>query len=130
MIYPNDPARLVRPPRPRRPVGRPVLAVVAVLALIALLADPKGFAAVAALVLVVGVVLGLLVVRGTWRTLRRPIGSLSVGDAMLGGLVLRWWHQRQDRRYRYPVSRYDDWRYAPPAGPRNHWQDPPSRPRS
>jgi hypothetical protein len=99
---------------------------VAVLVLIALLTDPRGLAAIAALILVVGAVLGLLVVRGAWRTLRRPIGSLSVGDAVLGGLALRWWRQRRDCRHEYPASRYDERLFTPPTAPRSHQWDPPS----
>ena len=127
MIYPNDPSRFARPPRRSRPVRRTVATVLAVGVLIALLADPRGFAAIATLILVVGAVLGLLVVRGAWRTLRRPIGSLSVGDAVLGGLALRWWRQRQDRRHEYLMSRHDDRLFTPPTDPRSHRWDPPSR---
>jgi hypothetical protein len=109
-IHPNhltslDPVRR-HPPRHR------FMVPVACLALLGLAVAPRAFAAVIGALFCVGAVLGFVAVRGVWRTLRRPLGSLSVGDALLGASALRWWNRRHPGRPMYqtlerqwPVSR-------------------------
>ena len=90
-LMPPEPVRL-HPPRHR------VLVVTACLALLALAVAPRAFAAVIGALFCVGAVIGFVAVRGVWRTLRRPIGSLSVGDALLGAATLRWWNRHHPSR--------------------------------
>jgi len=87
-------------------IGRALVAGVAVVAtMVAALTDPR---AVLVAALLVALLLGLLVavvVRGTWRTLTRPLSSLSVGDALVGVALLRWWDRRRRRTPRpWPVG--------------------------
>gem|GEM_PF-1866181 len=89
---PDDPSRVDRLPRFRRTGRTRVLVVSACLILLAFLLEPRTSAVVAELLLLVGVVCGFLVIRGAWRTWHKPLGSVSVGDAFLGALALRWWH--------------------------------------
>jgi len=81
---------------------------------LALAVAPRAFAAIIGALFCVGAVIGFVAVRGAWRTLRRPIGSLSVGDALLGAAALCWWNWHHPSR---PVSppEYFDW--APDPGP-------------
>jgi hypothetical protein len=102
-----DPVRR-HPPRHR------FLVVAGCLALLALAIAPRAFVAVIGALFCVGAVIGFVAVRGVWRTLRRPIGSFSVGDALLGAAALRWWNRHHPS---HPVSspQYFDW--APDNGP-------------
>ena len=94
--------------------------MLALASLVAVVVDPKACAAIAGAIFVMGVVLGLFVVRGVWRTMSRPVGSLTVGDAVLGGLALRWWRRRQDRRHGNGPRLSGEWSYVPPSDPENH----------
>jgi hypothetical protein len=92
----------------RHPSRHRFLVVVACLALVALAIAPRAFAAVIGALFCLGAVFGIVAARGVWRTLRRPIGSLSVGDAVLGAAALRAWNRHHpDRRVDPP--RYRDW---------------------
>jgi hypothetical protein len=90
------------------------MVVVACLALLALAIAPRAFAAVIGALFCIGAVFGFVAIRGVWRTLRRPLGSLSVGDALLGAFALRWWNRRHPGRSVYPPE-YRDW--PPNQGP-------------
>jgi hypothetical protein len=89
--------------------------MLALASLVAVVVDPKACAAIAGAIFVMGVVLGLFVVRGVWRTMSRPVGSLTVGDAVLGGLALRWWRRRQERRHGDGRRHSGEWSYVPPS---------------
>jgi hypothetical protein len=110
-----DPVRR-HPPRHR------FLVVAACLMLLALAVAPRAFAAVVGALFCVGAVIGFVAIRGAWRTLRRPIGSLSVGDALLGALALRWWNRRHPGRPVYPPE-YRHWspNPGPYPGDRQYW---------
>jgi energy-coupling factor transporter transmembrane protein EcfT len=71
------------------------LKVVVLVSVVALVLNPRAIE-MALTVLVALVVVGVLLgARAVWRTLRRPIGSLTVLDLALGSLLLRWWrHSR------------------------------------
>ena len=90
------------------------MVVAACLALLALAIAPRAFAAVIGALFCIGAVFGFVAIRGVWRTLRRPLGSLSVGDALLGAFALRWWNRRHPGRSVYPPE-YRDW--PPNQGP-------------
>jgi hypothetical protein len=119
MTHPIDPPQLVRTSQQKHPVRRSVLTVLALASLVAVVVDPKACAAVAGVIFVTGVVLGLFVVRGVWRTVRRPVGSLTVGDAVLGGLALRWWRRRRDHRHGNGQRLSGEWSYVPPSDPQH-----------
>jgi hypothetical protein len=103
-----DPVR--RPPPRHR-----FMVVSACLVLLALAVAPRAFAAVIGALFCVGAVLGFIAVRGVWRTLRRPLGSVSVGDALLGAAALRWWNRHYPSRPVYPPD-YRDWPPDPNPG--------------
>lgn len=50
-----------------------------------------------AMLMAMTVVVQLLVARALLRTLRRPIGSLTVLDLTLGSMLLRWWSRLKPR---------------------------------
>jgi len=102
-----DPVRR-HPPRHRFTV------VAACLALLSLAVAPRAFAAAIGALFCVGAVIGFVAVRGVWRTLRRPLGSLSVGDALLGAAALRWWNRHHPGRPVDLPEYSDDW--APDPG--------------
>ncbi|HWD52067.1 MAG TPA: hypothetical protein VG412_06685 [Acidimicrobiales bacterium] len=106
-LMPLDPVRR-HPPRHR------VSVVAACLVLLALAVAPRAFAAVIGALFCVGAVIGFVAIRGVWRTLRRPVGSLSVGDARLGGAAGRGWNRHHPSRPAQPVE-YFAW--APDPGP-------------
>jgi hypothetical protein len=91
----------------RHPPRHRFMVVMACLALLGLAVAPRAFAAVIGALFCVGAVLGFVAVRGVWRTLRRPLGSLSVGDALLGASALRWWNRRHPARRVYPYENRD-----------------------
>ena len=117
MTYPNGPPHFDRTLQQKHPVPRSVLTALALVSLVAVAVDPKACAAIAGVIFALGVVLSLFVVRGVWRTMRRPVGSLTVGDAVLGGLALRWWRRRQERRYGDGPRPSGKWSYVPPSDP-------------
>jgi membrane protein implicated in regulation of membrane protease activity len=102
-----DPVRR-HPPRHRFAV------MAGCLVLLALAIAPRAFAAVIGALFCIGAAIGFVAVRGAWRTLRRPLGSLSVGDALLGAAALRRWNRHHPRRPVYPPG-HRDW--APDPGP-------------
>lgn len=106
-------------PVPRHPPRHRFLVVAACLVLLALAVAPRAFAAVIGALFCVGAVLGFVAVRGVWRTLRRPLGSLSVGDALLGAAALRGWNRHHPSRPVYPPE-YREW--APNPGPTSGWR--------
>jgi hypothetical protein len=97
-------------PRPHHPradpglAGHPysvqeaALALLVPVVLVADLVDPGAIIALLELVGTVGAIVAGLVVRGVWRILHRPLHSLTVADAVFGGLALRWWRQRRRSR--------------------------------
>jgi hypothetical protein len=92
----------------RHPPRHRFLVVAACLALLALAVAPRAFAAVIGALFCLGAVFGFVAVRGVWRTMRRPLGSVSVGDAVLGAAALRAWNRHHpDRRVYLPG--YRDW---------------------
>jgi fumarate reductase subunit D len=99
---------------PRRRRGRTVL-IAGAGSLVAALVAPKVVALLLGLVLLAGTVLGVLAVRSVWRMLRRPIGTLTVGDVLVGGVILRWWRRRRDGRYAHVPARSDQRRYCSPS---------------
>lgn len=100
-LMPLDPVRR-RPPRHR------LLVVAACLTLLALAIAPRAFTAVIGALFCLGAVFGFVAVRGVWRTMRRPLGSLTVGDAVLGAAALRAWNRHHPDRRVYPPG-YRDW---------------------
>jgi hypothetical protein len=120
MTHQKGTPQFVRTSQQKHPVRRSVLTALALVSLVAIVVDPKACAAIAAVIFALGIVLGLFVVRGVWRTMRRPVGSLTIGDAVLGGLALRWWRRRQDRRHGNGPRLSGEWSYVPPSDPENH----------
>ncbi len=112
------------PPGPirRHPPRHRLLVVAACLSLLALAIAPRAFAAVIGALFCVGAVIGFVAVRGAWRTLRRPVGSLSVGDALLGAAALRYWNRHHPGRPVHPPE-YFDWAPdpVPHPGGRRSW---------
>ena len=108
----------VDPDRRHSPRHR-VLVVGACLVLLALAVAPRAFAAVIGALFCVGAVFGFIAVRGVWRTLRRPLGSLSVGDALLGAAALRWWNRHHPSRPTQPPDRFD---WVPNPDPHSGWR--------
>jgi hypothetical protein len=107
--------RLLQPdPVRRHPPRHRVLVVTACLVLLALAVAPRAFTAVIGALFCVGAVIGFVAIRGVWRTLRRPLGSLSVGDALLGAAALRWWNRNHPSRPVHPPESFD---WAPDPGP-------------
>jgi hypothetical protein len=94
------------------------MVVAACLVLLALAVAPRAFAAIIGALFCLGAVIGFVALRGVWRTLRRPLGSLSVGDALVGAAALRWRNRHQPIRPVYP-SKYFDW--APDPRPHPGW---------
>ncbi len=111
-IHPTH-LRLLHDPVPRQPPRHRFLVVAACLALLALAVAPRAFAAVIGALFCVVAVIGFVAVRGAWRTLRRPLGSLSVGDALLGAAALRWWNRHHPNRTVHPHEYFDS---APDPG--------------
>jgi hypothetical protein len=106
----------------RHPPRHRVAVVAACLLLLGVAIAPRAFAAVIGALFCVGAVLGFVAVRGVWRTLRRPVGSLSVGDALLGAAALRWWNRHHPSGTVYPAE-HRDWAQNP--GRESAW--PPYR---
>jgi len=95
-------ASQAHPPEPRASVPghrlRWTLTVGAVTTVgIGLIVDPKAVAVGLGLMEGLWLLAALLIARGVWRIWRRPIGTLSIGDAVLAMAALRWWHRRQVR---------------------------------
>ncbi|HWE69515.1 MAG TPA: hypothetical protein VG205_04085 [Acidimicrobiales bacterium] len=104
--HPNHLIRL--DPVRRHPPRHRFLVVAACLALVALAIAPRAFAAVIGALFCLGAVFGFVAVRGVWRTMRRPLGSHSVGDTVLGIAALRTWNRHHPDRRVYPPE-YRDW---------------------
>jgi hypothetical protein len=100
-LMPLDPARR-HPPRHR------FLVVAACLVLLALAVAPRAFAAIIGALFCLGAVIGFVAVRGVWRTLRRPLSTLPLGDALLGAAALRGWNRHHPSRPVHPPE-YFDW---------------------
>jgi hypothetical protein len=74
-----------------------IFKVTAVILVFAVALNPRAIEMALTVLTVVVLVGFLLVVRALWRTLRRPIGSLTVLDLALGSLIRRWWHHTRSR---------------------------------
>ncbi|HWE69951.1 MAG TPA: hypothetical protein VG205_06295 [Acidimicrobiales bacterium] len=99
----------------RHPPRHRISVAAACVALLVLAVAPRAFTAVIGALFCVGAVLGFIAVRGVWRTLRRPLGSLSVGEALLGAAALRWWNRQHPSRPVYPP-------WTPNPGPNSGWR--------
>jgi len=98
MTPPDALRRIERPAPGWSPARRNAALVLSGATFAAALIDPTAVATLLALLAVAALIAGALVARSLWRTWSRPIGTLSVGDAVLGAMVLRWWRRRQGRR--------------------------------
>jgi hypothetical protein len=82
------------------------VAVVSVFTVVVVVAEIRLILMLLAVGMLVGAVVAIVVGRSLWHLWSRPIGSLTVGDAVLSGMVLRWWLHRRQRLHGAP----------PPAG--------------
>jgi uncharacterized membrane protein YeaQ/YmgE (transglycosylase-associated protein family) len=64
----------------------------------AALADPGTVLTVLSVIALIGAVVATLALRSAWRVWRRPISALTVGDAVVGAMVIRRWPRSRDRR--------------------------------
>lgn len=58
----------------------------------------QGVELVALVTVVVLPLVALVIVRSVWRLVRRPVGSVSVGEVVIGGMVLRAWERHRAKR--------------------------------
>ena len=76
---------------------RPTLKVVIAALILGAVLNPQATEMGLAMLIAMTVVVLLLIARALLRTLRRPIGSLTVLDVTLGSMILRWWSRLKPR---------------------------------